>query len=439
MSGAAGAAGSSNAEAGAGGVAGAPELPPATLTIDLALGSDGSNPQVALDPNGNAVAAWLQFDGSKATIWANHLDAASQSWGTPKRLDKADVSSASRPSVAMDKNGNAFVVWSQASGAALPSSTWSARYGASGPSAGWSSATLLEADDTGEALSPLVAVDGSGNAVALWNQKNGGTGFYQLWSNRYVVGTGWGSRTQVETAHVGNGSEFDLGVDTAGNALAIWTMNAGAGLLAYTSRWASGSAWTAPAAVESGTAGVSTPHLALDSAGNAIAIWAQPEAANYREWGARYALGSGWQTPVAIQSTALPSTGQAQIGCDAAGNALALWAQNSPTVGGVWANANSKPDAWQGAKSLTWAASAPALSVSPNGHAVVAALSALRVLASRVDLKTGSSLAAALSVQTELTTADAPDVAVNDSGVAIVVWSQLGADSRWRIWARRLP
>jgi len=434
---AAGAAGSSDTVAGAGGEAGATELPPVVLTIDLASGSDGSNPQVAVDPNGNAVAAWLQSDGSKATIWANRLDAASQTWGTPKRLDKADVSSASPPNVAMDKNGNAFVVWSQASGAALPSSTWAARYAASGAS--WSSATLLEVDDTGDTLSPLVAVDGSGNAVALWNQKNGGTGFYQLWSNRYAVGTGWGARSQVETPHVGNGSQFDLGLDTAGDALAIWTMNAGAGLLAYSSRWVPGSAWTAPVAVESATAGVTTPHLALDSAGNAIAIWAQPEAANYREWGARYALGSGWQTPVAIQSTALPTTGQSQIGCDAAGNALALWAQNSPTVGGIWADANLKPNTWQGEKSLAWAGSAPALSVSPNGHAVVAALSSLRVLASRVDAKAGSDWGAALSVQTEFTTSDAPDVAVNDSGVAIVVWSQLDADSRWRIWAGRLP
>jgi hypothetical protein len=437
---AAGAAGSSDAAAaGAGGAAGGGELLPVAETIDLASGSDGSNPQVAIDPSGNAVVAWLQSDGSKATIWANRLDGTSQTWGTPKRLDKVDVSSASAPSVAIDKNGNAFVVWAQAAGAALPSSTLAARYTASAASAGWSSATLLEADDTGEALSPLVAVDGSGNAVALWNQKNGSNGYYKLWSNRYVVGTGWGSRTQVETTHVGNGSQFDLGVDTAGNALAIWTMNAGAGLLAYTSRWVPGSAWTAPAAVETDTAGVSTPHIAVDSAGNAIAIWAQPEAANYREWGARYVLGSGWQTGAPIQATALPSTGQSQIACDAAGNALALWVQNSPTVGGIWAHANLTPDAWQGAKNLAWAGSAPALSVSPNGHAVVAALSSLRVLASRVDATSGSDWGAALSVQTEFTTSDAPDVAVNDSGAAIVVWSQLDAESHWRIWARRLP
>ena len=436
---AAGAAGASDATAGAGGSAGAAELPPVAQTIDLASGSAGSNPQVAIDPSGNAIVAWLQSDGSKGTIWANRLDGASQTWGTPKRLDKADVSSASPPSVAIDKNGNGFVVWSQAAGAALPSSTWAARYTASAASSGWSSATLLEADDTGETLSPLVAVDGSGNAIALWNQKNGANSYYQLWSNRYAVGTGWGSRTQVEPTHVGNGSQFDLGVDTAGNALAIWTMNAGAGLLAYTSRWVPGSAWTAPAAVETDTAGVSTPHIAVDSAGNAIAIWAQPEGPNNVECSARYAPGSGWEAGVVIQAPDVPSTGQSQIACDAAGNALALWAQNSPTEGGIWARANLTPDSWQSELNLAWGGSAPALSVSPNGHAVVAALSSLRVLASRVDATSGSDWGAALQVQTEFTTSDAPDVAVNDSGVAIVVWSQLDADSRWRIWAARLP
>jgi hypothetical protein len=176
-------------------------------------------------------------------------------------------------------------------------------------------------------------------------------------------------------------------------------------------------------------------------AGNAVAVWAQPETTNYREWGARYVLGTGWQPAVVIQSAPLPSTGQSLVASDASGNAIALWTQSSPTVGGVWGNANLKPaGTWKGALNLAWAATEPALAISPNGHAAVSSQASARIVANLgpVDASAGSGWGNGFNVQAQPMNADSPDIAVNDSGAAVVAWSELDAASHLRIWANRL-
>ena len=61
---------------------------------------------------------------------------------------------------------------------------------------GWGTAQLIETDAE-IAAAPQVAVDGSGNAVAVWEQYDGTR--YNIWSNRYVVGAGWGDAELIET------------------------------------------------------------------------------------------------------------------------------------------------------------------------------------------------------------------------------------------------
>lgn len=64
-------------------------------------------------------------------------------------------------------------------------------------SLGWQVATLIETDNVGTAIEPQVSVDASGNAVAVWTQFDGTNN--NIWANRYVVGTGWGTAQLIET------------------------------------------------------------------------------------------------------------------------------------------------------------------------------------------------------------------------------------------------
>jgi hypothetical protein len=76
---------------------------------------EASSPQVAVDPEGNAVAVWYQSDGSYDSIYSNRYDALSGAWGTAQAIE-SNTGDAYGPQVAVDPSGNAVAVWYQNDG-----------------------------------------------------------------------------------------------------------------------------------------------------------------------------------------------------------------------------------------------------------------------------------------------------------------------------------
>src|SRR6266516_3263366 len=62
-------------------------------------------PEVGMDDNGNAIAVWLQYDGTIIRIWSNRY-VAGQGWGTPERIE-TNPGDADFPRVAVNRAGNA--------------------------------------------------------------------------------------------------------------------------------------------------------------------------------------------------------------------------------------------------------------------------------------------------------------------------------------------
>jgi hypothetical protein len=79
---------------------------------------------------------------------------------------------------------------------------------------------LIETDDAGSAIAPQIALDAAGNALAVWTQSDGTRD--NIWSNRYTVGSGWGTAELIETDDAGDATAPQIALDTAGNALAVW-------------------------------------------------------------------------------------------------------------------------------------------------------------------------------------------------------------------------
>jgi hypothetical protein len=89
----------------------------------------------------------------------------------------------------------------------------------------WGDAWLIETDNAGLANIPQVAVDASGNAVVVWNQDDGIR--RNIWANRYVVGSGWGTAELIETDNAGRAWVPQVAVDASGNAVAVWQQDDG--------------------------------------------------------------------------------------------------------------------------------------------------------------------------------------------------------------------
>ena len=71
-----------------------------------------------MDNNGNAIIAWYQIDGTNYQIFKSEY--RSGSWTHPSNLSdyiSPDGTDAYGPTVAMDNNGNAIIVWYQMDGA----------------------------------------------------------------------------------------------------------------------------------------------------------------------------------------------------------------------------------------------------------------------------------------------------------------------------------
>jgi uncharacterized protein YbdZ (MbtH family) len=149
------------------------------------------------------------------------------------------------PQIVTYGNGDAMAVWSQHDGVRY--SIWSSRYMAS---SGWGTAQRIETQNLGDAFSPQVAVDAAGNAFAVWQQSDGAR--FSIWSNHYTVGSGWGHAELIETAENGDASNPQIAINGAGNALAVWEQSDGSTSALWASRRRPCGAWDAPVMIESG-------------------------------------------------------------------------------------------------------------------------------------------------------------------------------------------
>ncbi len=247
-------------------------------------------PQIAIDTNGNALAVWQQHDGTRDNLVANRYTAGS-GWGTASLIETDNAGNASSPQIAIDANGNALAVWNQFDGTRY--NIWANRFIAgTGAGTGWGTATLIETDNAGNAYFPQIAIDTNGNALAVWTQSDGTR--YNIVANRYTAGTGWGTASPIETDNAGDASSLaQIAIDNNGNALAVWYQHDGARTNIWANRFISGTGagtgWGTASLIETDNTGDAYyPQIAIDTNGNALAVWHQFDGTRNNIWANRY-------------------------------------------------------------------------------------------------------------------------------------------------------
>jgi hypothetical protein len=305
------------------------------VLIETDNAGDAADPQIAFDGAGNAIAVWQQFDGTRVSIWANRYTASSNSWGSPVLIETDNAGDATAPQIAVDGAGNAIAVWFQSDGTRY--NIWANRYTASSNS--WGSPVLIETN-AGDATYPQIAVDGAGNAIAVWQQSDGTR--FNIWANRYTASSNsWGSPVLIETDNVGDAADPQIAFDGAGNAIAVWQQSDGTRLNIWANRYtASSNSWGSPVLIETDNVGnAAYPQIAFDGAGNAIAVWTQSDGTRFNIWANRYTASSNsWGSPVLIETDNVGDATYPQIAVDGAGNAIAVWQQSDGTRNNIWAN-----------------------------------------------------------------------------------------------------
>jgi len=308
----------------------------------------------------------------------------------------------------------------------------------------WGTAELLDTDNAGDAFAPQVAFDPSGNAIAVWHQSDGAGN--RIWTNRYIIGSGWGTASMIDTENTG-AKNPQVDVNASGNAFAVWEQYDGSHWNIWANRYVAESrgvagSWGTATQIESNVGDANFPQVTIDRYGHAIAVWQQHDGSRYNIWASRYFnWGGGWGTAEIIEYSNAGSALHPQVAIDASGNAFVVWKQQDGSSQNVWSNRffdtfNGWGGGWGTAMLLETSdgvADMPQVAVNASGNAIAVWSQSGSIWARRYT--DGLGWRDATLIEVGSVNVISPQVAINASGNAIAVWQQ-HYGSRSDIWAK---
>lgn len=295
--------------------------------------------------------------------------------------------------------------------------------------------TLIE-HNVGHLRSPDVAMDPRGNAAAVWSQLDPP---YSIWANYYDADLQrWQTAQLLEHDDAGDAVEPRVAMDAAGNAVAVWQQFDGTRNHVWASSYEPGAGWDAPVQLDEGdTGGAFAPQIAMNAGGAAIVVWEQREGGDSQPWIRRYTADAGWAEAEPMLIFGQPAfiiEGEIEVAIDGQGDAMVIILADDFELQVVPHFAAS---GWGEPESLRRGPiEGPDIAVSPAGaalatwlHAQPSRVSAWRHTpgaASRIDLLM-------LLEEEDRGQLRAGDVAINPTGDGIALWFQDSPGPR-QVW-----
>src|SRR5262245_34895205 len=275
-----------------------------------------AEPEIAVQPNGDAYAVWEDLGGGNVIKVARYA-AARDSWDAPITLHVPGAGII--PEVAVDSAGNVFLVLMNfLRSGSLSSNILVIQYS---PASGTTTTTTLGSART--QAPPRVVLDAAGNAMVVWEDSFGG-----LDAARYTKASGmWSPGVSISPVPVAVGS-FDLAIDGLNNVTVAWVHHSIAQVTIVQARRFDSSTLTwGPVhdVAESNLGDLHTPRLAADAAGNVTAIWGRSNGTDSIAQAARFtkALGT-WSSATDLSAPGF-NVRDINIAADATGNVIGMW------------------------------------------------------------------------------------------------------------------
>lgn len=174
---------------------------------------------------------------------------------------------------------------------------------------------------------PQVAVDAAGNAVAIWERHVGGEEIVE--ATERPAGGDW-SEPEVISLPGEEGQQSRVAIDASGDAIAVWiTGDSSTGFVVRSAARPPGGEWSDPEGVSDSISEAGPPTLALDAANEAVAIWTAFEDPDRIVQGAIRSVDGEWSAPEDLSDTGervKVILEAPQVAIDASGTAIAAWA-----------------------------------------------------------------------------------------------------------------
>lgn len=372
---------------------------------------------VAVSGNGTAIAVWARSNGAHDVVQAS-LRSPGGDFGAPIDLSTGGASATS-PSVAVDDAGNAIVAWRRLDGNPI---IRVARRAAGGSFGAPVDVSLADRSSS----SPEVALAPSGEAIVVWRSTDGP----ETLAMASIAPPGGDFGAPIELSARGTRSaRAGVAMDAAGNAIAVWERD---GVIRARIRPAGGSFGSTIDLTAPGMA--SGPTVAMNAGGDAIVAWSRSDGANrIVQARMRPAGGAFGPTDDAISSPGEDADG-ATAALDAAGGAIVAWsrsdganervqAASAPAGGSFGAPVDLSPSGGD--------AFSPALAIDPAGDAVVAWSTETGPDQIVQAARRPSGGGFALPVDVSAPTGRSTDVVIgiDDEGSPLVVWQRF--ETKW--------
>jgi len=280
-----------------------------------APGQEAFEPQVAVDAHGTAVAIWERFNGTHFIVQAT-VRSRRGAWQAPVDLS-APGGDATQPHVALDAQGTAVAIWRRFNGSDF------IVQGSVRPADGaWQAPTDLSGGGN-SAYHPQLAVDAQGTAVAVWERSNATNAIVQA----TVRARGGAWQAPVDLSAPGQHAvEAQVTIDAQGTALAVWRRFNGFHWIVQATVRAAGGTWQAPVDLTAVGQDAIEPQVAADAQGNALAVWRRlNDGAYWTVQSMTRSTDGSWQAPSDLTPPRQDHPRKPQVAVDAHGNAFAVW------------------------------------------------------------------------------------------------------------------
>ena len=232
-------------------------------------GRSASEPCVAIDAAGEAVAVWTYDNGTNNVVQAAKGSVGS-GFSSPLELSSPGQEAAS-PSIAASPAGEATAVWVRSNEEA----TENVIEAAVAPSGGGFSAPLPLSDPAHSAFDPQVA-SGPGETVAVWTHSDGADYIVEA-----AAGTAGGFASPVPLSQPGADAERpQVAVDPSDAATVVWQRSNGESEIVQASTGSAAAGFSAPVDLSAPGHDALFPRVAIDAAGDATAVWKRSNGAN---------------------------------------------------------------------------------------------------------------------------------------------------------------
>jgi hypothetical protein len=277
--------------------------------------SESISPNIAMDQSGNAIVVWTNYRQYSTPInpvpdiyeiWTCRY-VAGQGWEYATLLHQDGIN-VSKPFLAMNPSGDAIVVWEEfidpilengEQGREIEEITykiWSRQFK---PGSGWQPIFAIK-EDLKDSTDPRAAINSSGDMVVTWKETP------EIVETNEIIDEF--KKSKICSKHFNRTNDE----------------------------------WTDEMIVVDNVSVVGVPEIVVDDFGNALIVWCREDKIEEEIYvlsiyAVRYVNGTGWNDSVLIDAEGAVGSEYPRIAMDSFGNAMAVWEKDA-TAKDVWVN-----------------------------------------------------------------------------------------------------